>query len=190
MSKIKKIFKPQRVAALFIMISLLFSSGVTVFAYPTDYSISVPSKTQQKSNWCWAATSVSSISYVKGSSSAPTQSALVTYVKGSTVNDPATMSEVQSGLSHYGVSSTYGSAMAFSSVRIELYNYDSPILAGWGWTGGGGHMVVLDGYSEDTTNYVDYMDPGDGSFNFATYSYVKGGSSYDHTWLESLRRMN
>lgn len=137
---------------------------------------------------CWAASGVSCIGYVK--SSAPAQSNFVKTVKGSVVNSGAIINEIKYGLSCYGVSSTYyGRSMSFDAVRNSIYYGDSSIIAALRLNMGGGHAVVIDGYSEGTIDYIDYMDPYTGNFHMKRYSEFKGGSSYSQTWTDSLSKI-
>lgn len=154
-----------------------------------SYAVSINGTTQEKSNWCWAASSQSILRYFGTS---VTQTQFVNYVKNSTraPNLTASDAEAKSGLSHWRVSSTQTTSyLPFSTIISEIYTYNRPIYAGWSWTSGGGHALVLDGYEDDTTDYVEYMDPGDGGFHMATYSWFKGGSSYDHVWDGTLYQM-
>lgn len=174
--------------ALALVLTMLFTAQV--FAYPLTDAVSINGVTQEKTNWCWAACSQSILSYFGTS---VTQTAFVNYVKNSTTapNLTATDAEAKSGLSHWGVSSTQTTSyLSFSTIISEIYNNNRPIYAGWSWTAGGGHALVLDGYDDDTTDYVEYMNPGDGGFHQATYTWFKGGSSYDHVWDGTLYKMS
>lgn len=164
------------------VVSVALVLGLVTTAYAATYkTLGVPNKTQEKSNWCWAASSTSILGWYGKS---VTQSAFATTVKGSTVNDTATDSEAKSGLSAYGLSSSYTSDYVSFSTLVTQIDNNRPLYAGWSWTSGGGHAVVIDGYdqsSEDLT--VKYMDPGYGSKYWILYSDLKGGySSADHTW--------
>ena len=189
MCKIKKVLKPIRIAILTIVTSLLFSFNTSVFAYPIEHAVSLQSTAQEQTQWCWAACAVGCIKYVRGT--APTQPSFVRTVKGSIINVQASLSEIKSGMAQYIVSSVYENTyLSFDAIKSELYNYNSPILAAWDWNPSGGHAVTLDGYSSTSeTNYVDYMDPSNGSFNYVTYTYFRGGNLYDHTWYAALRRI-
>jgi len=186
MSRALKLGK--RIFMLTTIFVIICSLSLTVFAAPSAYQVSVPRVKQEKTNWCWAACSVSCISYAKGS--APSQTSFVTTVKGSAVNEPATLGEIVYGLGKYGTSCTSSySYVSFSTLKAEMYQYDSPFIVGWSWSSGGGHALVLYGYTDYTNPYVRYLDPWDGSFNYVSYNYFKGGSSYDHTWFGTVRKI-
>lgn len=55
----------------------------------------------------------------------------------------------------------------------------------WKWNDGGGHAVVIYGYSNSGT-YVNYMDPADGSKTAMKYASFVGGDDYDRTWRWGL----
>ncbi|NGQ96295.1 hypothetical protein G3578_14105 [Brevibacillus sp. SYP-B805] len=170
-------------SVLSVLASLSFASHA--FASPAVYSIGVSEELQQEDEWCWAAASVSILDYFGESVD---QDEVVEYVKGDVINEGATDSEVQDGLEHWGVDSTRTTSyLSFSTIKSEIYNYERPIYAGWTWDTGGGHAVVLDGYDDDTTDYVEYMDPWDGDHKSSTYNWFK--SSSDHVWDGTLYKM-
>lgn len=159
---------------------ILVMTSVVSYAYPSAASLNVPNKLQERSLWCWDASSVSILGkYGKTVS----QSSFCTTVKGFIVNETATDSEAQSGLNTDGLSSSYtASSIAFNSIISNVYTNKKPMYAGWTWSSGGGHAMVIDGYNITTDNYVSYMDPGDGTHHTSTYTFYEGGSGYDHVW--------
>lgn len=143
-------------------------------------AVDIPKVQQAKSNWCWAACGESIARYYGNSI---TQATFAQQVKGNTLNVTAADSEVQSGLEHWGISGTLvQDSVAFSTISSNI-KAGNPLYAGWSWSSGGGHALVLDGYdSTSVTNSVEYMDPGDGAFHVSTYTSFKGGDSYNHVW--------
>lgn len=169
-------------------LAALFSYSPQVLAAPDFYSIGVAGEAQQRSNWCWAASDVSILDYF---GETVTQREVAIAVKGSVVNQGGTDAEAQDGLDNWGVTSTRtASSLSFSSIKNEIYVHERPIYSGWSWNSGGGHAVVIDGYDEGSKNYVEYMDPLDGSHYTETYTWFKGGSSSDHVWDGTLYKMN
>jgi len=80
--------------------------------------LSVPNILQERSNWCWAGTSVSVLNYF---GKTPSQDQYVRYVKGGSYNNPATSREIQYGLSGYGVSSAISSgAKSMIGSKVKL----------------------------------------------------------------------
>jgi len=150
----------------------------TVNASPSAYKINVPNVLQEQTNWCWAASSVSCLAYsgITGIS----QTAFVTYVKGSNVNQGGSILEVKSGLTHYGASWLYSSVhLSLSDIILQIYNNKRPIIAGI--HASGDHMVVIKGYVNTSTEQkVCYMDPWYGTEKTKTYS------TFSSTWDDTL----
>jgi C1A family cysteine protease len=171
-----------------VLIFALLSSRV--LAYPMYDSVDIGHQIQSQSNWCWAACSSTILDYY---STTVSQSTFVTYVKGYPFNIQGSELDVKNGLAHWNISSVVTtSSMTFSSIMNEIYSYSRPIYAGWSWTGGGssGHAVLIDGYSDETTDYVDYMDPADGNYHFVTYAWFVGGAGYDHVWDGTVKAIH
>ncbi|MGM0407860.1 MAG: C39 family peptidase [Bacteroidota bacterium] len=81
-------------------------------------------------------------------------------------------------LDHYGISNNdIMSSLAFNTVRSEI-NAGRPIVFGWLWNGGGGHVLTLRGYDQPSTS-VYYIDPSDG-YHIASYAWVVNDGT--HTW--------
>ncbi|HFJ9426503.1 papain-like cysteine protease family protein [Bacillus cereus] len=138
-----------------------------------DRKLSVPNILQERSNWCWAGTSVSVLNYF---GKTPSQDQYVRYVKGGSYNNPATSREIQYGLSGYGVSSAISSgAKSYDWFKRQI-NSNQPMIALIMWQNGAniGHFLVLDGFYKGTngTDYITYMDPWYGdhyNHNFSTF---------------------
>jgi len=177
------ILKKAKFATLFGT-ALLCTVGFSAEAFAAPVTIGLPAKKQEQSNWCWAGSSQAVLGYYGKS---VTQTAFVTRVKGSAVNQTATFPETRYGLEGWGKTGTYVNGLAFSTLASEIGTYRRPVMAGWFWNDGGGHMVVA--YGTDSANqFVYYMDPWYGSYYYASYSWFKGGAgtSSDHDWAESL----
>ena len=167
----------------FLCIFLLLITPVSASAL----KLSVTSTQQEKSNWCWAATAQCIAKYINGW--APSQTSIVTYVKGSAVNQGANASEEQLALKYCGLSSSYSSSSrTFSQVKADI-DANRPINAGIQWTSGGGHSVVLHGYTGTagtSSETVYYMDPWSSNSRWVTctYSYFKSNSSFK--WYRTI----
>lgn len=171
--------------ALTLALVISFTTIIS-HAYPATYSVSVPKEKQEKTLWCWAA---SSVSILENLGTNTTQSDFCTVVKGKITNKAANDSEAQDGLSHYGYSSKLTTSyLSFNTIRLEIYNYERPIYMGWSWNSGGGHALVIDGYDMSSEDYVSYMDPHDGAYHYGTYDWVKGNSS-NHVWDGTLYKI-
>ena len=140
---------------------------------------------QEKSNWCWAATSNCVSLYLRGTS--PTQTQIVTAVKGSPINNPALPAEQVAALNYSGINTTYvDRALSATEIKDMIRGCYSPILAHIAWSDGGAHAVVIYGYSYSSQNYISYMDPwGDSNrFNSCTVDYFNQNSEF--SWVRSF----
>ncbi len=156
--------------------------------------LSVPSKIQEQTNWCWAGTSQAVLSYYGTEIS---QCLIANYAwslatcceapaNSTTCNQYNTMwgntGSLQDILSHWGVASTpVSSALTEDTARSEI-NSGRPFLMRWAWTAGGAHFLV--GIGLNPCSMVTYLDPNSG-FNTDTYASV--ASNTDHTWTHSLQ---
>jgi hypothetical protein len=158
---------------------------------PTQKILSVTAKKQEQTNWCWAATAQAIMGF-HGTS--VRQCDLANWLFGQTTccanpgsaacNKGATNAEQSRVYSHWGFSNTpVDSSTSFATVKNEICN-NRPIKFGWAWTGGGGHALTMRGYYDGTTDYVYYIDPGDASYNYKTYSWVVSGDN--HTWSTTI----
>ncbi|MGC4001246.1 MAG: papain-like cysteine protease family protein [Anaeromyxobacter sp.] len=84
---------------------------------------------------------------------------------------------------------TSSAALSWDDLRKQLSNEKNckktPVAYSWGWTGGGGHMMVAKGYlTLNGTNYVVILDPWapcHGDERIITYdAYVSSAGSYTH----------
>lgn len=155
-------------------------------AYPTTYVLNITKYQQEKTNWCWAATAKMIASFLGYDI---TQSGVVGYVKGSTVNETASAGEIRSAI-QYAINSKYAvrTEGVLAHVKIQEYIYGRrPLGMGISNGSGMGHVVVVSGYGSGT---VTIIDP---AANVATRSYtynslVNGLSSqygtakYTTTW--------
>jgi hypothetical protein len=166
-------------------------------------TLSVPLTTQEHSQWCWSASSKAVLNYY---SRTPSQCQIVNWAFGinyacgnstfnwnSYANQPNSMygsgGSVQSILNAWGVpNNAYNWASSWNSVVWDINN-NRPFVMRYGWTNGGGHIMVGRGYETwNGSNYVYIMDPwpGEGQ-TWRTYSSAV--SSWDHNWTHT-QRMN
>lgn len=170
----------KRVSGLSIICTILIISLFSTMAFAAEsLYLNVTPYVQEQSNWCWAATSKTVISYTGHGN--PSQSDIVTAVKGSAVNETASATEDRSSLTKFGVNTTYyGGSLSWSTIKSNINGY-KPIKAAIAWVGGGGHVFVIYGFYEDPyVRNVSYENPSDGSFNFTTYSQFCSNSTW--TW--------
>lgn len=147
---------------------------------------------QLKSNWCWAASDYSILAHY--GYWGQTQADLVNYVYGTTnaPNNPGTLSQAQSALNRYGVSTnSFLGTLSFSDVQAQISGNgttsgNKPIWSGWTLTLGGAHAVVIIGWStESATKQLRYMDPYDGNAYWTGYDFFVSDS--EHKWVNGLK---
>lgn len=161
---------------------LLFVNPLQSHAFTGLYTLGLDVSKQEKSNWCWAASSVGILKYYGINK---TQTQFVTYVKGSAVNQTAGDSEANAGLEYYGKPGTVStSSLSYSQVYTKIYTNNDPIYAGWSWTAGGGHAVVIMGINNANGSDVYYEDPGDGARYRTSHSWMVNGGG--HVWDGSI----
>lgn len=157
----------------------------------------MPPSIQQKSNWCWAACAEMVAEYRRPNSR--NQSAIVTHIKGSTVNDTASYTERAQATTY----ATYneinfigmGTTRIYSTLRTHLSEY-RPLSLGFGKYENNvrtsGHAMVCLGYvkvgSNANNNKIFIYDVNDGQYYWFTYYELLNGTrehwedyKYDNT---------
>jgi len=160
------------------------AGGATPVAPGVD-SIAFAMQTQLQDNWCWAATATS-VSHFYDCMSGWTQCILansilplpggedcctngtvsacdVPWYLDKALNATSNLFDVRSGV------------VSFPDLT-DLIASGNPLGARIGWTGGGGHFVVLHGWKKTTTGdeYVDVADPDIGSSTLLYNGFVSG----------------
>jgi len=181
---------------LLIALLLISTIGINVFAVISTKNLACPNVKQEKSNWCWAGSSLSILNHFYMYTD---QQTFVTYVQtGKTApinasNIGATDADVLKGLNYFGASgSIFSGALSFSSVQNQLlYNY--PIWTHISWLDStdkitGGHAVVIDKYYSDSIagdQEITYMDPWDGAHYTMSYSSFVY-TAHDQKWTSGI----
>ncbi|MGH7958723.1 MAG: papain-like cysteine protease family protein [Opitutaceae bacterium] len=142
-------------------------------------------QSQTQSNWCWAATSVS-VSHFYWTGSSWTQCQVASDELGRTdccnspvpspCNVPWFLDRALTRTNNF-VSIT--GQITFAQVQAEI-DAGRPVGARVGWSGGGGHFMVIYGYrTVGTTRYFDIADPiyGNSSPTVATFSSSYQGAA-------------
>lgn len=187
-----KLSLKKRWALIATFVSVFLLSFVSQ-AYATNLT-GYPAASQAKSNWCWAATSVTILQYYGISVS---QCSFYDHVKGTTgctTNESESYGTVQEGLHDYGVSSwNHTGSLSYNEVKTQIDSVGSPVYVSWKWNTatGGGHAIVIYGYDTFGGNdWIQHMNPSGGTKTSMLYTNVKGGSSYDRTWRWGLHGFN
>jgi hypothetical protein len=146
---------------------------------------------QLQSQWCWAANSTS-VSHYYDSASPWTQCSVVNAelnqatccVDGSTsqCNQPWYL---DLALTRTGnLASFAGGTATLAQIQTEILK-GRPVGARIGWSGGGGHFVMIAGYRCDAVGYFDIRDPIYGSSDVAVATFTtsyQGSGSWTHTY--------
>lgn len=164
--------------------------AATGSAFAQSYMLNVPQRVQEHSQWCWAGASQMVLNF-KGKN--PSQCAEANYALGinyacgnstfnwnSRANQPNSTNAVSYIIKGWGVNSSVTGVLSQSSSTANI-NASRPYVILWQWTGGGGHFVVVKGYSG---NYLAINDPwpGNGSY-WRTYSSTVSAS--DRWWYNT-----
>ena len=189
----KSIYKQAVVAA-----GLLLAIPAAMAQWRT---LSVPLVTQEHSQWCWSASSKAVLHFY---SKTPSQCQIVNWAFGlnyacgnttfawnSYANQPNSMygtnGSVQNILAAWGVpNGAYNTASSWSTVVNDI-NINRPFVMRYGWSNGGGHIMVGRGYETyNGANYIYIMDPwpGEGQ-TWRTHSSAVSAS--DHRWTHTQR---
>jgi hypothetical protein len=166
-------------------------------------TLSVPLTTQEHSQWCWSASSKAVLNFY---AKTPSQCQIVNWAFGlnyacgnstfnwnSRANQPNNMygsnGSVQKILANWGVpNGAYSVASSWNSVLSDI-NANRPFVMRYGWSNGGGHILVGRGYETvNGTSYVYIMDPWPGEGQ-TRRTYNSAVSASDHRWTHT-QRMN
>lgn len=194
----KKIFTH----TLYLLV-ILFLQQTTFAQTPTGSS--VPAFKQEQTQWCWAA--CGSMIYYVYHTGTISQCAFVrtSQVRGNTISsdcrylpskgDPCSTpsafnkpqilfdcyGSIRDVLNSYGISSTRHDYAFSTSQLSSAMGARKMCIAGWGWNGGGGHVVVVNRYKNGN---VYLNDPYWGA-RIMTYSNFKRADGQG-TWIQTL----
>jgi hypothetical protein len=176
--------RPTTRAALAVCLALVIGGAGLTSASAASRNNAAPVYVQEQSNWCWAATSKSTVQFYRGVSA--TQCQMVKWGKASSSCDDVTgyfgadvsRTLLKAGLS--GIGTTTG-PMTFAAVRGEI-DSGRVVMIRWGWSAGGGHMLVLRGY-DTTGSKLSYINPLQSAYQSASHSWMQQYGT--HTWTDS-----
>lgn len=146
---------------------------------------------QQQTQWCWAATSVS-VSRYYTPWSGWTQCDMVNQEKGQTTccQDGSTSAcnqphVLDAPLARADVLNfMQGGTVAYDVVRDEI-DAGRPVAWRIGWSGGGGHFAVIDGYQRFGAEWVAVDDPWYGASDVALSTLTGGTYQGTGTWTHT-----
>lgn len=177
---------------VFLLIFSVFSELNTaqVKASPASADLEVKREFQEKSNWCWAAAAQMVGQYLGNTKK---QSDICKKVKGNaTINETATLNETVKAIKYAAGTKHncyYLGVMTYGDLQTYLGDLKIPQAIRMQWDEGGGHMIVLEGYTEKRKLRV--VDPGNGCGKKEYYysalvngtSIKSGTGHYSHTFV-------
>jgi len=147
---------------------------------------------QVQSNWCWSAVGTSVAQFFHSGTTWNSQCQLAAAELGATCcpdgTNPGTCNVpwyLDRTLTRTGNYNTYGSGAAtVAQIQTEI-NGGRPLGVRIGWLGGGGHFLVVTGFSN--SGAVDYVTVQDPIYATSTLTYSAFCSSYQSTgsWTHS-----
>lgn len=148
---------------------------------------------QQQTEWCWSAVSTSVALYYSPAGS-NTQCDLVNAQLGQTTccaagssaacNQPWYLDRALTGVGH--LASVFAGVLSFANCDAQLCGSARPVGVRIGWSGGGGHFVVIGAVDTPATQLLTVYDPwyGTSQIPYATLqSSYQGTGQWTHTYL-------
>lgn len=193
----KKIFNKQ-----FLTVAILcVLSQIMILSALANVNVGITPEQQEKTNWCWAATSVVVAKYYgkttiylsQGGILVPvTQSNHALKTQGSTNNNTRNITDIQSDfLNCYNISSSYtANSLSTGDTTSQLYS-NTPVYIRQQWAGGtNGHAVLITGYITAAAQFR-VMDPLTGGHLYHTYSTLTSAypdplSNVTGTWTHTI----
>lgn len=174
---------------VFYIATILLLTGVIFYTEEVkaaSKTLSIPSKTQELDQWCWAASSQSVLAYYGISK---TQCVIVAYAYPGCPNWSAHIYDVHATVlwAYNGISSDYLTrSLSWAEVQSTINN-NRPAIIRWAWTSGGGHMVTIRGWDDNSGQRVSYMNPADGGMWTRDYSNLVSNSQWN--WTHSVTQI-
>ena len=149
-------------------------------------------QSQQKTNWCWAACASMTGEYITGTRKA--QSSIVTYVKGTPINEGAIVPESVSA-ANFACSDSkswnYVDVADFSFQNaVSILNDQETFEIRYRWYSGGGHILVCAGYDLENQR-LRLVDPWENCpTTYYKYSELCDGTTIQtgNGWLAGVFR--
>lgn len=154
-------------------------------AFAESKVLPIPGYSQEKSNWCWVAGGQAILRYEKGTTIS--QCTLYQYGKNvitcggneqGSIYYAFTNMFTRAGLKNIGTAVDY--AVQFNTIKNQINAYNG-IITRIQWTAGGGHLAVIRGYDDGTTDYIMWSDikntPDVTSYKTTSYEYFRYSSN-------------
>ncbi len=164
------------------------SPGLSWPIFLKSNQLPVPLYGQQTNMWCWAATTQMTVAY-QGVIITQCQQANLLFGRNDCCINPPNAACVNGGWPNYpawGFSTqitAWGTALTFDQLVAQI-DANLPTNFSWGWTGGGGHIMVARGYKNvNGVNYVyinDPWPPNQGGSSWITYAEYVSSNTHTH----------
>lgn len=162
-------------------------------------NLEVGLQAQEQSNWCWAACYSMVFAYYGH----PKEQCRIVNMwhrldyccesgACSACNQPIAAGKVTYGWRAYGYDLTFYASQVTWQALGDSINADKPVEVSLEWTGGKGHLVIVDGWARDLPNeryeFVHVLDPeDDGIASWLRYDELQsafGLGQWEWTWSE------
>jgi len=152
-------------------------------------SLPIPLRPQETSMWCWAASGKMVMEFVQpGLVVSQCEEANSYYSRTDCCKSPIPEPCINGGgwdvLAKYGFSFNRrdGSPLSWDELKSQICA-NKPVMFAWAWDGGGGHMMVVTGFSDDISSqhYVHINNPWPpmvGDTKVLTYDAWVNGDGY------------
>lgn len=166
--------------------NLYFAADGTVYFRTTRKELPVKLIGQKTDQWCWAASAEMIMKY-NGKNVDQCKQANDALRRTDCCLVPTPRACIEPGVANYPIygfeftNTQYGVAQEMNDM-IQQINSNLPFSFSWRWKGGGGHRMVISGYSTEF-NMVLVLDPwpvNNGERRWITYSSYAAGNDYTH----------
>lgn len=162
-------------------------------APPTWQRVLCPIPRQEQTNWCWCATTLG-VHKLFNSADTTTQCQAANRILGRTdacgnpsdqaINKPYLLDQAFAAFGHLRAP-IVGTPLSPGQIDAEMLT-GKPVGTRIGWSGGGGHFMVVEGYLADATPRVAINDPifGRSDIDYSLYvTSYQGTGSWTHSYL-------
>jgi len=155
--------------------------------------------TQEQTQWCWCATSLGVHDYYDRADNT-SQCQAANLILGATnactsptdaaINKPWFLDQAFDAFGNLR-EPIIGGTLGFTDIKAEV-NRGTPLGTRIGWSGGGGHFMVMEAFRSPGTQMVAIDDPiyGQSDISLATYSTAyQGSGSWTHSYKTKSQRL-
>lgn len=159
------------------MCETMSSGNAIIYSANSNATISVPTiKQENGSSYCWACTAVSLGQYRKPRIVLDEKEMAIKYAGDLYTTKPIEYSALILS-KEYGVSTVrINENPTFSTIKSNIDD-GNPMITAVRYNAGGGHSILINGYSDWTSKFVVAMDPLSGTYRSLSTT-VSGGNHY------------